>query len=125
MAFRRVSQETADEMAVHAAQTSGTVRGWHAGVARDLLKLVDTTADANTRLAAVERWRDDQEARRVRWATLALLQIGSGDRPEDVCAELGIGRTALQQAVRVEGSKLAAFTQFLYTASPKRKKEVA
>lgn len=123
MAFRRVTPERADHLAALAAQQAGNDGSWHAAAAADLLTLAEAPADANTALSAIATWRADQKARRARWARLALLQIGSGDNPDEVCAELGIGRTALQQAVRAEGSQLSGFTEFLYMARPEKRKE--
>ncbi|MGV7586307.1 hypothetical protein PJI74_01065 [Mycobacterium kansasii] len=125
MAFRKVTPEAAAKESELTAEQCRVLVGWHKGVARDLLKLVDTTADANTCLAAVARWRADQEARQRRWCTTALMLIGSGDDPDAVCAGLGLGRTSLQQAVRKGDPILGSFANLLYTARPKRKKEVA
>ncbi|WP_458317938.1 hypothetical protein [Mycolicibacterium brisbanense] len=122
MAFREIDPDTAARMASHATETSGALGWWHTKVAADLLKLAETPADANAALAAVKAWRDDQEARRVRWIKAALLQITSGDQPEAVCAGLGFGRTALQQVVRDEKHELGAYAGLVYKAHPKRKK---
>lgn len=125
MAFRRVTQEVADQMAAIAANQAEVIRRRHIAAVADLLKLADAPADANAALAAAAKWRADREHREQHWRNEALLQITSGDRPEDVCAELSIGRTALQQAVRAEGSELGAFEEFLWRSRPKRKKEIA
>lgn len=125
MAFRKVDPDfaaaRADNTAIHTAE----IRRIHAAAAADLLTQAETPTDANTALAAVAKWRAGQEHRDVYWRFAATLQILSGDRPEDVCAELGFGRTALQQAIRAEDSKLGAFQEFLWRPRPKRKKEVA
>lgn len=125
MAFRRVTEEFAAARAEDAAIHAAAIRKRHAASVAGLLKLAEAPADANTALAAIKQWRDGQEQRDLSWRWAATLQILSGDRPEDVCAEFGLGRTALQQAIRAEGSKLGAFQEFLWRPRPKRKKEVA
>ncbi|MCP2622044.1 hypothetical protein NLB33_04150 [Mycolicibacterium smegmatis] len=125
MAFRRVTPEAAAKEAALAAGQAEVMAEWHAGVASDLLKLAEAHANANATLAAVAKWRADQEKRRQRWCSAALMLIGSGDDPDAVCAGLGLGRTALQQAVRTGGPVLSSFADLLYMPRPKRKKEAA
>lgn len=125
MAFRKVDPDFAAARAGDAAAHAAAIRRVHAAAVADLLTLAENPADANTGLAAVAKWRGAQERRDLHWRFAAMLQIASGDRPEDVCSELGIGRTALQEAVRADGSKLAAFEHFLWRPRSKRKKEVA
>ncbi|SKM36114.1 Uncharacterised protein [Mycobacteroides abscessus subsp. abscessus] len=122
MAFRTVVPDYAAERAKDAAGHAVALRKHHVAAAADLLKLAESPADANTALAAVKKWRADQERRALYWRFAAMLQIASGDRPDDVCAELGIGRTALQHAVRAEGTELAIFQKFLRSPRPKTKK---
>lgn len=123
MAFRKVTEEFAAARAANAATHAEASRKYHAAAAAGLLKAAANPADANTHLAAVAKWRTDRERRDLYWRFAAMLQIASGDRPEDVCAELSFGRTALQQAVRAEDSKLADFQNVLWR--PRPKKEVA
>lgn len=123
MAFRRVTPEAAAKEAALAAEQADVMAGWHAGIASDLLKLAETPADANATLAAVAKWRADQEKRRQRWCGAALMLIGSGDDPDAVCAGLGLGRTALQQAVRTGSPVLGSFADLLYTARPKQQRQ--
>lgn len=118
MAFRKVNPETAAEMAAIAAKFAGTLGRRHGAAAAGLLKADEVPTDANTVLAAIKAWRSDQERHRLRWCNAALLQITSGDSPDDVCAGFGLGRTSLQQVVQAEESELASFTQFLYRARP-------
>lgn len=127
MAFRRVAPEAAAKEAALAAEQAEVMAEWHAGVASDLLKLAEAhaNANANATLAAVAKWRSDQEKRRQRWCGAALMLIGSGDDPDAVCAGLGLGRTALQQAVRTGGPVLSSFADLLYTARPKQQMKEA
>ncbi|MBF9519506.1 hypothetical protein [Mycobacteroides chelonae] len=125
MAFRRVTEEFAAERAENTAIHAAEIRKIHAAAVADLLALAENPKDANTGLAAVAKWRAGQEQRDVYWRFAAVLQILSGDRPDDVCSGLGIGRTALQHAIRAEDSKLAAFSEFLWRPRPKTKKKVA
>src|SRR5690349_25100670 len=125
MAFKRVMPELADQMAAAAAKQCGVLGGWHAAAAAELLKAAANQTDANQTLAAIATWRHDQEEHRLRWCRTALVQIASGDRPEDVCTDLGFGRTALQQTVRAEDSELAAFARFLYSPRPKQQRKEA
>lgn len=125
MAFREILPEAAVQQAALTATTSEALGLWHNAATADLLRAAEAAADANTNLAAVAKWRGDQEARRIRWVKLALLLITSGDNPDAVCAGLGLGRTALQQAVRNEKLGLSAYTNLVYKARPKRKKAVA
>ncbi|MFN6549519.1 hypothetical protein ACP6C7_04015 [Mycolicibacterium septicum] len=125
MAFRTVTPEVADKFNSVAAGRMRALRKAHMDSVADLLKLAETPADANTALAAVAGWRDEQKRRDQYWRKEALMQVMSGDRPEDVCAGLGFGRTALQAAVRAEGSELATFAPFVYRTRPKQKKRVS
>lgn len=125
MAFRRVTEEFAAARAHDAGLHAGAIQKRHKAAVAALTALAENSADANTTLAAVAKWRADRPGRDLHWRWAAVLQIASGDRPEDVCAELGLGRTALQQAIRAEDSKLAAFSEFLWRPRPKTKKEVA
>ncbi|MBE5451239.1 hypothetical protein [Mycobacteroides abscessus] len=120
MAFRTPTPQLAAESAMYAARHAGGLRSSHADNVADLLKLATAPADANAVLAAVHKWRAGQKEHRLFWRTAALLLVMSGDRPEDVCAGLGFGRTALQQVAGREPT-LADFRQFLYRARPKRK----
>lgn len=121
MAFRTPTPSQADKFnSVVAGRMSALRKGHTDGVA-DLLELADNPTDANAHLAAAAKWRADQDHRDQRWRKEALMQVMSGDRSDDVCAGLGFGRTALQAAVRAEGSELATFAPFVYRARPKRK----
>lgn len=113
MAFRKVTPQVAAEAAAIAAKQAEVTRTRHLSRVADLLKAAETPADTNTHLDGVAKWRHDPDEYQEIWRNTALLQIASGDRPEDVCARLGFGRTALQQAVRAEGSKLGGFAKFL------------
>ncbi len=123
MAFRPVTETFAADRAVDASKHARSLSKRHAEGVTDLLKAAGTEnpTDANTHLAAIKTWRAGADERALYWRHAALLQIGSGDRPDDVCSDMGFGRTALQQAIRTEGSKLSVFTELLYTARPKRK----
>lgn len=125
MAFRTVTPAfAADRARDAAAHARGITKRHHDGVA-ELLKAAEAPTDANTHLAAVKTWRSSADQRGLFWRYAAMLQIGSGDRPEEVCAQLGFGRTALQQAIRAEDSKLSDFVKFLYRARPTRSNEAS
>lgn len=124
MAFKTRRPEAAALDNAEMVKVAGSLRARHRIAAADLIALTENSADANTVLAAIKTWRTDQRDRGENfWRNAALMLIGAGDNPEEVCADLGFGRTALQRSVREEPT-LTNYKDMLHT--PRRaQKEVA
>lgn len=125
MAFITVTPELAAQTAPTTASQAGFLGKAHAARVAALLTAAEAPTDANTALAAIAKWRAAAEEIQGFRRRMALLLIAAGDDPDAVCAGLGIGRTALQDAVRTEGSPLAEFSRIMHRAPRKQKKEVA
>ncbi|WP_124712880.1 hypothetical protein [Mycolicibacterium nivoides] len=125
MAFIKVTPELAAQTAPTTASQANFLGTVHAARVADLLAAAEAPTDTNTALAAIKAWRTAAGETQGFRRRMALLLIAAGDDPDAVCAGLGIGRTALQDAVRTEGSPLAEFSRIMHRAPRKQKKEVA
>lgn len=114
MAFTTPTPEQAAEMVPilqkHARQVAEAHRR---DVVAPLRKRMQSGVITDLAADFARAWRSSTETRVRDQRTAALLLIAAGERPDVVCGDLRVGRTALENAVRKPESKLRYYRRFL------------
>lgn len=111
MAFKKASEADAAKAAELMAQMSGQILRNHQ--ANTAALIAADPSDTTAVLRAIKVWRGAQEQRQRYWRAAAAFLLGIEGDPERVCAELGMGRTALENAIRTDKILTQSFAQLL------------
>lgn len=97
MAFKKLHPDDRATVAGRLPTHTAGLRREH-DVAVSALLAADPT-DTAAVLAAIKKWREAQEGLQRWWDIAAVQLIAVGLDPDHVCADLGMGRSSLQQRI--------------------------